>query len=456
MQTDTAPDRHLAIQSRKNSESERIDHALRHMSENKAYRYAAERNGGDPDGGILQAYRERFLAYRTGWRGQPRQAIERRLTGAAFAESGMQPLCLDIEVAAVCDLACPFCFRQYIVTPDKIISEGLYSRLIEECGRLGVPSVKLNWRGEPLMHPKIAEFVDMAKRAGVLEVLINTNATRLDEKMSRNLIEAGLDQIIYSFDGGSKQSYEKMRVGRFSENRFEDVYANIRRFAAIRNEMGAAFPRTKIQMILTEDTFREQDSFFELFADCVDDVSVKAYTERGGFLPDLDEATRAEIGPVLDEHGVDHSAAYWRDINGNLYVSKGRLACEQPYQRLMVTYDGRVSMCCYDWGSEHPVGYVDEAAFARGDSDFEAVQKSIKEGKRGFSEFMAEARMPRRHVEPPKAVRTLREIWTGALIDDVRSQHACGNVEDVKICKRCPFKETYDWVRIKTSAEAPA
>ena len=452
----TLNQRQLAIQSRKNAESERVDYALWYMAENKAYRYAAERAGGDPDGRLLQEFRDRYQAYRQGWRGQPREAMARNLTGAAFAASGMQPLCVDIEVAAVCDLACPFCFRQYIVTPDKIISEDLYARLIEECGRLGVPSVKLNWRGEPLMHPKIARFVDMAKRAGVIEVLVNTNATRLDEKMARSLIEAGLDQIIYSFDGGSKESYEKMRVGRFSENRFEDVYANIRRFAEVRREMGAVWPRTKIQMILTDDTFREQDSFFALFDDCVDDVSVKAYTERGGFIPDLDDATRAEIGPVLDEHGVGHNAAYWRDINGNLYVSKGRLPCEQPYQRLMVTYDGRVSMCCYDWGSEHPVGYVDEAAFARGENDFKAVQKSIKDGKRGFAEFMGEARMPRRHIEPPKVVQSLRDIWTGALIDDVREQHACGKVEDVKICKRCPFKETYDWVRIKSPAGATA
>ena len=32
------------------------------------------------------------------------------------------PLCVDIETAAVCDLACPHCYRQFVTTPDKIIS----------------------------------------------------------------------------------------------------------------------------------------------------------------------------------------------------------------------------------------------------------------------------------------------------------------------------------------------
>ncbi len=446
--------RHAAVQSRKNAEAERVAFAVEHMAENKAYRYAAERAGGDADGRLLESYRQRFLRYRTGWRQQPRKAIDDNLTGQAFADSGMQPMCVDIEVAAVCDLACPFCFRQYIATPDKIIADKLYRRLIKQCGDMQVPSIKLNWRGEPLLHPKIGEFIDLAKQAGVLDVMMNTNATRLDEKMSRSLIEAGIDQIIYSFDGGSKETYEKMRIGRFGPNKFEDVYGIIRRFAEIRSEMGAKFPRTKIQMILTEDTFHEQERFFELFEGCVDDVSVKAYTERGGSLPDLDEKTLQEIGPALDKNGVDHNAAYWRDLDGNLFVSKGRLACEQPYQRLMVTYDGRVSMCCYDWGSEHPVGYVDEAGFARGDADYRKVKKAIDSGKAGFAEFMAEARMPKRHVDPPKVVQELRDIWVGAMIDDVRKQHACGRVEDVKLCTRCPFKETYDWLRIKAPVEA--
>ena len=55
---------------------------------------------------------------------------------------------------------------------------------------------------------------------------------------------------------------------------------------------------------------------------------------------------------------------------------KGRLPCEQPYQRMLVTYDGRVSMCCYDWGSMHPVGYVDDLAIKLGDKDYEKIKKA--------------------------------------------------------------------------------
>ena len=305
-----------------------------------------------------------------------------------------------------------------------------------------------------MLHPKLPQFVDYAKRAGILEVLINTNAVTLTEEKGRALIEAGLDVMIYSFDGGTKRTYEKMRVGRFGSNQFEPVYENIRRFADLRRRLGAQFPRTQIQMILTEDTFGEQESFYSLFTDCVDDVSVKPYTERGGSLPDLDEDTQKRLAHFVEAHGLSKQAAYWRDMQGALHVSAGRLPCEQPYQRMMVTYDGRVSMCCYDWGSEYPIGYADAEAFADGDRPYQQVLEKAKAGARGF-EPLAKIQMPRRFSKPPHVVQTLRDIWYGDIVNDVRQRHVEGRGDSVPVCHACPFKETYRWVKVD-EGRAPA
>ncbi len=443
-----AAQRKYAIQGRKDGEAGRVAHAIASMPANKAYRYAVERAGGDQDGAILADFIERFQNYRAGWRGYPREAIEGRLHERYFETTGHPPLCVDIETAAVCDLACPFCYRQFIVTPDKLIAEDLYYRLVDQCAELGVSSLKLNWRGEPLLHPKLPQFIDYAKRAGILETIINTDAVTLTEEKSRALIDAGLDFIIYSFDGGTKETYEKMRVGRFAENHFEDVYQNIRRFARVRAETGSPWPVTKIQMILTAETYDEQDAFFDLFSDCVDDVSVKAYTERGGALHALDPSTRARIATFLAAKAMPETdVANWRDLNGNVFVAVGRLPCEQPYQRLMVTYDGTVSMCCYDWGSEYPIGYVGPDAFTQARADHEAVHEKIKKGAKGFLP-MANAQMPKRYIDPPHRVQTLKEIWDGTILNDVRRTHVEGQVDDIPVCRVCPFKETYAWEQV--------
>jgi MoaA/NifB/PqqE/SkfB family radical SAM enzyme len=446
-------ERRYVVQSKADSEAERLAYMVANMSANKAYRYALQHAGNDPGGCLLSKFQDRFKWYRAAWRGNPRHAIEHKLHHEAFSQTGFPPLCLDIEVASVCDLACPFCFRQWIATPDKLMREDLYYRIIDQCVELGVPSVKLNWRGESLLHPKLPHFVDYAKRAGILETIINTNAVTLDETKSRALIEAGLDLMIYSFDGGTRETYEKMRVGRFQDNHFETVYENIRRFSRIRKEMGAVFPRTKIQMILTEQTYNEQDLFFTLFSDCVDDVSVKAYTERGGKLPDLDMKTRRGLSGFLQQNGLSESAAYWRDINGTMYIASGRLPCEQVYQRLIVTYDGRVGMCCYDWGNEYPIGYIDTEAFLEGDKQYNNVMEKARSGAEGFK-LLTNIKMPERYIKPPEQVQNLREIWYGDLLNNVRQKHIEGCLEEVPICRRCPFKETYRWVKVQLPSES--
>jgi len=438
-------ERTYAIQGRRDGEVERVRHMVQHMAANKAYLHAASAAGGEEDS-QLEKFRQRFIEYRDAWRTLPRQAVERKLHGAAFAATGQPPLCIDLELAAVCDLACPFCYRQFVATPDKIMDFDLARRLIDQAADLGTPSMKFNWRGEPLLHPRLPELITHAKRRGILETIINTNATTLDEGKARALIEAGLDLIIYSFDGGTKESYERMRPGRFAANAFESVIDNIRRLARLRAEMGAFFPRTKIQMVLTDETFAEQDAFFALFDDCVDDVTVKQYTERGGKLADLDEQSRSRLADAIERLGLGPDAATMRDKDGVLFVATGRVPCEQPYQRLLVTYDGRVSMCCYDWGSMHPVGYVDRLAIDIGEGEYEKVKEKADRSAKGFE--MMRLEMPRRFNEPAPVVETLAETWIGREIDAVRRCHVDGRVEDVEICKGCPFKETYRWERV--------
>ena len=70
-------------------------------------------------------------------------------------------------------------------------------------------------------------MISYAKEKGILEVMINTNAVSLNEKKSIEIINSGLDVMIYSFDGGSKKTYEKMRPGRFKKNSFNEMYNRI-------------------------------------------------------------------------------------------------------------------------------------------------------------------------------------------------------------------------------------
>ena len=448
--------RKLAIKNLKGSDEEmRVSWMLKNMNENKTFKYLLESEKLENQNKLLKSLQERYKAYRSQWRGNPKFAIKNNLIGKKFNDSNLKPLCIDIETASVCDLACPHCYRQFIATPDKIMSKDLAFKIIDQASKLNVPSMKFNWRGEPLLNPSLPEIIDYAKKRGVLETIINTNATKLDYEMAKKIINSGLDLMIYSFDGGSKKSYEKMRPGRFKKNNFNEIYENILNFHKLKKKLKSAFPRTKIQMVLTEDTFAEQDEYFSLFKDIVDDVSVKQYTERGGKISDIGEEYLRSACSNENIEGsnknyvtkkIDPNAEIMKDSDGNLFISKGRLPCEQPYQRMLVTYDGRVSMCCYDWGSMHPVGYVDQLAIETGEKEYNKIKKKADEKAKGFDLMKLE--LPRIFNEPLKEVKTIQQIWYGDDINFVRTKHSKNLLEDVPICKGCPFKETYNWQKI--------
>jgi len=429
--------RKYSISSIGNSEADRVEFMIGNMHLNKAFLYEKKKTKDkEEEEKLLEEYKSRFFKYRQGWRDIPAKAIKEKLYSEELEKKNINPLCIDIEVASVCDLACPHCFRQYIATPDKLMSTDLAFKLIDQLAEQKVPSVKFNWRGEPLMNRNLPKIIDYAKKNGVLETIINTNATLLEGKYAEDLMNSGLDLLIYSFDGGSKKTYDKFRVGRFKENKFENIIKNIENFNKLKGQKKSVFPRTKIQMVLTKETFEEQEEYFSLFKSIVDDVSVKQYTERGGEIKETD----------INTNKIDSSKIYMKNFNGDLFVSEGRLPCEQPFQRMLITYDGRVSMCCYDWGSMHPIGYADKLAIDTGDKEFEKVKEKADKNQKGFE--MMNLKIPDKFNDPEKKISSLKEIWNGKEINKVRELHLKNKLEEVTICKKCPFKDTYDWKKV--------
>ena len=66
---------------------------------------------------ILEEFKKRYKKYREDWHNINNIISNNKNSNTLF----QKPLCVDIETASICDLACPHCFREYIVTPDKIM-----------------------------------------------------------------------------------------------------------------------------------------------------------------------------------------------------------------------------------------------------------------------------------------------------------------------------------------------
>ena len=129
---------------------------VENMMHNKAFLYHVKKNHIETNSQeqlkLLENFRTRYINYRSDW------------VNSLKVKNINRPLSIDVELASICDLACPHCSREYIVTPDKIMNMNLYKKIIDEISIMEVPSIKLNWRGEPLLHPNIFECIDYAKK----------------------------------------------------------------------------------------------------------------------------------------------------------------------------------------------------------------------------------------------------------------------------------------------------
>ena len=120
---------------------------------------------------------------------------------------------LYIEPTSQCNLDCRTCIRNTWDEPQGMMSEEVFSRVIEGLKSFSpLPTVFFGGFGEPLFHPHIIDMVARVKALGASVELI-TNGTLLSKNVSLELLKAGLDVLWVSLDGATPESYADIRLG---------------------------------------------------------------------------------------------------------------------------------------------------------------------------------------------------------------------------------------------------
>ena len=242
---------------------------------------------------------------------------------------GYYPLFVDIEVTSACNLRCPFCattFRRKGIKKGFITFDAV-KRIIDEGVSNNLYGVKFNIRGEPLLHPEIHEFVRYAKQRGLIDVYFNSNAMLLTDDIARKLIDAGLDRLSISFEGITKDVYEKYRVGA----KYETVLSNIEKIQSLKKKLGVEHPKIRIQTVMLPEIVSAFEQYKSFWSKIADEVGFLDYKEM-----------------KVKKKGIEYP---W--------------ACPQIWQRMAVWWDGTILPCNHDddgmlaFGNIHEVSIKD-------------------------------------------------------------------------------------------------
>ncbi len=243
----------------------------------------------------------RHLLYRIKWHLLPKLKITSKL-----------PIHLDIESTNACNLKCKMCMRNFLTEDIGRMDLDTYSKIFDN---YTPTSIKLNWRGEPLLNKQLPLFVQFAKGRGVHEVSLNTNGLLITKDLIRHLSEAGLDWIIFSVDGATKETYEEIRQG----GDFNKLLQNIR--------LTYHYFTGKVRIQICKQPANE----YELLK------------WRAKFEPYADKLRIGKLHDPQGKHGY------------KIEIPK---SCTSFWQRLAIGWNGDIYPCCSDYQGKWKLGNI--------------------------------------------------------------------------------------------------
>lgn len=191
------------------------------------------------------------------------------------------PIDVFIEMNNSCNLRCKMCNIDTMERKVENLSLEHCKKAIESAARMNIPIVRLHMYGEPLLNKQLINMIRYSKEQGIKIVHITTNATLLNDKLSAELIDAGLDSITFSVSGSSEEIYSRFQ-GYRSHYTLKDVENKIEEFIIIRKQKNKSTPEISMQYIFDGENLIDCIKFNKKWNQKVDYIKYTALTKWEG------------------------------------------------------------------------------------------------------------------------------------------------------------------------------
>jgi MoaA/NifB/PqqE/SkfB family radical SAM enzyme len=251
-----------------------------------------------------------------------------------------------------CNLACimcPFSVKSKTNKPEIMPIE-LYKKIARELFPM-IRYLYLSCGTEPLVTPDFAKYLGIAKQYKVPFVSFCTNGILMDEHVSRNVIKMGINEVIFSIDGATKETFEKIRRGA----KFETVTKNMSTLARLKRESNKNLPSIRINCTMQTYNFNELEDIIRLAKKYDVDIVQFRHLVSG-------EGTKTKANSLFNikeeyNRKIDDLIKLSRELDINIsYPSKFELneeevkitekeECAFPWFYLYIDHKGRAKPC---------------------------------------------------------------------------------------------------------------
>lgn len=205
--------------------------------------------------------------------------------------------------------------------------------------------------GEPLLNPRLAEWVSRVRDADMM-ANIASNGAILDERRGRALLDAGLQQVLLNV-GARGEAYEE--IYKLPWERTRD---NVLQFAEMAGDDCAVFI-VLVDHVADGETPEEAKAAQE---------EEKKFWRGNGIKKFLNFDIMNRGGSLFVDHMQFEQYPEMAEAKDRFAEAKasgqGEPACFVPFVVPFVGYDGNYYLCCSDWTKEAAFGHVDDVAIA--------------------------------------------------------------------------------------------
>ncbi len=252
----------------------------------------------------------------------------------------------QVESAIACNLQCIMCpWREMAKKVENrgIMTPAVWGAIRPYLDR--VQSVDFTGGGEPLLQPKLAEWITDATKAGC-ETGFLSNGLLLTEDKLKKILDAGINWICISMDGATAEMYNKIRVG----SNFDRVCENLANIARLRK---GKVPKTMINFVLMDINVHQMKEIVQLAVRLgVDQVNFKQCDvirgQQGEGLGLFASEETRETRRLQKSLNKARRLAKRLNIETTAFAfTPQELAvCEQdPRDSVFIRYDGAVAPC---------------------------------------------------------------------------------------------------------------
>lgn len=259
------------------------------------------------------------------------------------------PRSVKIELTSQCNYRCGFCAHRLRLKDRGEMSWTFFTRVVGEIVDAGVEELGFFFIGESFMCDWLPDAIEYAKSRGIRYAFLTTNGSLATPARVKACMEAGLDSLKFSMNNADEAQFRK--VAQVKGKLFRDAVTHLKEARRVRD--AGNFPCGLYASSIRYDG--EQQERMQALVD-----EILAYVDEHYWLP------LYSMGALATEREKELG---YRPIAGNqgrLGALREPLPCWSLFTEGHITYDGKLSACCFDAGDRWVMADLNQVPFMEG------------------------------------------------------------------------------------------